>query len=72
MALNHARLPVPPLTLAYALNLRKAVLSGCSGSIAAVQIASDAANCVSGDWKQLGGKTVVDQILDQPFPVSGP
>src|SRR5918998_599250 len=42
MALNHARLPVPPLALAYALNLRKTVLSGCSGSIAAVQIAVDA------------------------------
>lgn len=56
MALNHARLPVPPLALAYALNLRKAVLSGCSGSIAAAQVAPDAANGVSGYWKQLSRK----------------
>jgi hypothetical protein len=57
MALNHARLPVPPLALvppcAYALNLRKRVLSSCSGSIAAVQVAADAANAGSGYSKQL-------------------
>src|SRR5829696_6979690 len=55
MALNHARLPVPPLALAYALNLRKAILSGYSGSIGAVEVATDPTNGVSGDWKQLSG-----------------
>jgi hypothetical protein len=31
MALNHARLPVPPLALDYTLNLGKAVLSVAQG-----------------------------------------
>jgi hypothetical protein len=53
MALNHAHLPIPPLALVYALNLRKAVCSGRSGSIGAVQVATDTANGVYGDWKQL-------------------
>jgi hypothetical protein len=53
MALNHARLPVPPLALVYTLNLRKRVLSGCSESIAAAQVATDAANRGSGYSKQL-------------------
>jgi hypothetical protein len=39
-----------------ALNLRKAVLYGCSGSIAAVQVATDATIGVPGYWKQLSRK----------------
>jgi hypothetical protein len=70
MALNHARLPVPPLALDYTLNLRKTVLPGCSGSIAAAQVASDAANCVSGDWKQLGGKPLWIRFWISHIPVS--
>jgi hypothetical protein len=73
MALNHARLPVPPLALAYALNLRKAVLPGCSGSIAAAEIATDTANDLSGYWKQLSGKLFRIRFwIIRPYGLLGP
>src|SRR5829696_6915765 len=67
MALNHARLPVPPLALVYALNLRKAALSGCSESFAAAEVAPDAANHVSGYRKQLSRN-----LFRIKFSISGP
>src|SRR5215211_6052941 len=67
MALNHARLPVPPLALVYALNLRKAALSGCSESFAAAEVAPDAANHVSGYRKQLSRN-----LFRIKFWISGP
>src|SRR5215213_11808092 len=70
MALNHARLPVPPLALvlarAYALNLRTAVLSGCSGSIIAAQVATDTANGRPWRLEATPWKIVLDQVLDHP------
>jgi hypothetical protein len=58
----------PPRPLrALALNLQKAVPSGCSGSIAAVQVAADAANGESGHWNQLSGKPFRIR-----FRISGP
>jgi hypothetical protein len=42
--------------LFYALNLRNAVLSGCSRSIPAAEVATDSANGACGHWKQLSRK----------------